>query len=427
MTYVGQQPATTFDSGIQDRFTGLTTNTVTLTHEISAEEDILVVWNNIVQDKNTYSVGGTGNKTVTLGGTLVSADVVTVYYLNKVMQSVNPTAGSVGITELNVSDGSNGQALTTNGSGTLSFATVSADADNYFASSGLSSKDLGTGLHIKTGDSGATANSLTDELVIEGSGDSGLNILSGTSSSGAIYFGDSGDDDAGRIVYYHGDNSMRFVPNGSESFRIESDGQLLCGFTSQTNNSLFQMDADHTGSGNGSILSKCSGTGEVFHFHFQNGNGGVGGIKTDGSSTAYATSSDYRLKENVSYTYDATTRLKQLKPARFNFKSDSSKTVDGFLAHEVSSIVPEAITGTKDETKSEAKVVSDANGNVLAIGIEEADWTQGKTDGIYASNTTWNATKTIPVYQAIDQAKLVPLLVKTVQELEARIKTLEDA
>jgi len=101
VTYIGQQPASTFDSGIQDRFTGLTTNTVTLNHEISAEEDILVVWNNIVQDKNTYSVGGTGNKTVTLGGTLVSADVVTVYYLNKVMQSVNPTAGSVGTEQLN--------------------------------------------------------------------------------------------------------------------------------------------------------------------------------------------------------------------------------------------------------------------------------------------------------------------------------------
>ena len=129
MTYIGQQPATTFDAGIQDRFTGLSSNTVTLTHEIAAEEDILVVWNNIVQDKNTYSVGGTGNKTLTLGGTLVSADVVTVYYLNKVMQSVNPTAGSVGITELNVSDGSNGQALTTNGSGTLSFATISSEVN----------------------------------------------------------------------------------------------------------------------------------------------------------------------------------------------------------------------------------------------------------------------------------------------------------
>ena len=133
MTYIGQQPATTFDAGIQDRFTGLSTNTVTLTHEIAAEEDILVVWNNIVQDKNTYSVGGTGNKTLTLGGTLVSADVVTVYYLNKVMQSVNPSAGSVGITELNVSDGSNGQALTTNGSGTLSFATVGGDNTPSFS------------------------------------------------------------------------------------------------------------------------------------------------------------------------------------------------------------------------------------------------------------------------------------------------------
>ena len=149
MTYVGQQPATTFDSGIQDRFTGLTTNTVTLNHEISAEEDILVVWNNIVQDKNTYSVGGTGNKTVTLGGTLVSADVVTVYYLNKVMQSVNPTAGSVGITELNVSDGSNGQALTTNGSGTLAFSTISADADDYFEAYAYSS---GTSLNDETAD-----------------------------------------------------------------------------------------------------------------------------------------------------------------------------------------------------------------------------------------------------------------------------------
>ena len=100
MTYIGQQPATTFDAGIQDRFTGLSTNTVTLNHEIAAEEDILVVWNNIVQDKNTYSVGGTGNKTLTLGGTLASADVVTVYYLNKVMQSVNPTAGSVNTDQL---------------------------------------------------------------------------------------------------------------------------------------------------------------------------------------------------------------------------------------------------------------------------------------------------------------------------------------
>jgi hypothetical protein len=120
---------------------------------------------------------------------------------------------------------------------------------------------------------------------------------------------------------------------------------------------------------------------------FYNDNGTVGTIITNASSTAYNTSSDYRLKENVDYTWDATTRLKQLKPARFNFKADADTTVDGFIAHEVSSIVPEAISKEKDAVKE---------------------------DGT-------------PDYQAIDQSKLVPLLVKTIQELEARIKTLEDA
>ena len=157
--YVGQQPSSTFDSGIQDRFTGLTTNTVTLTHDISAETDILVVWNNIVQDSSTYSVGGTGNKTLTLGGTLSSGDVVTVYYTNKVMQSVNPTAGSVGtnqlidnsvgVTQLNVSDGSNGQALTTNGSGTLAFATVGGTNTPSFMVAKTSAQSISNNTAVK--------------------------------------------------------------------------------------------------------------------------------------------------------------------------------------------------------------------------------------------------------------------------------------
>ena len=145
MTYIGQQPSTTFDSGIQDRFTGLTTNTVTLTHDISAETDILVVWNNIVQDSSTYSVGGAGNKTLTLGGTLSSGDVVTCYYTNKVMQSVNPTANSVGVTELNLSDGSNGQAITTNGSGTLAFATVGGNNTPSFSAKLSSDQSASSG------------------------------------------------------------------------------------------------------------------------------------------------------------------------------------------------------------------------------------------------------------------------------------------
>ena len=123
-------------------------------------------------------------------------------------------------------------------------------------------------------------------------------------------------------------------------------------------------------------------------FAFQNSsNSTVGGITWNASSTSFNTSSDHRLKENVDYTFDATTRLKQLKPARFNFIADADTTVDGFLAHEVQSVVPEAISGTHNEV--------DDDGNA--------------------------------VMQGIDQSKLVPLLVKTIQELEARITALENA
>ena len=118
---------------------------------------------------------------------------------------------------------------------------------------------------------------------------------------------------------------------------------------------------------------------------FYNGSSIVGSITGTASATAYNTSSDYRLKENVVAMSGATERLKQLKPSRFNFIADADTTVDGFLAHEVQDIVPEAITGTKDAV--------DAEGN--------------------------------PDYQGIDQSKLVPLLVATIQELEARIAALE--
>jgi hypothetical protein len=128
-----------------------------------------------------------------------------------------------------------------------------------------------------------------------------------------------------------------------------------------------------------------SGT-QFFTYHLYNGTP-VGSITSTGSSTAYNTSSDHRLKENVVDLTGATTRLKQLEPKRFNFIADADTTVDGFLAHEVQTVVPEAITGTHNEV--------DDDGN--------------------------------PVYQGIDQSKLVPLLVATIKELEARITALENA
>ena len=123
------------------------------------------------------------------------------------------------------------------------------------------------------------------------------------------------------------------------------------------------------------------------HISFYLGTTFSGSINQAGSNTVnYATSSDYRLKENVVEMTGAVNRVKQLNPSRFNFIADGpSRTVDGFLAHEVSNIVPEAITGSKDAV--------DAEGNIIPQGI--------------------------------DQSKLVPLLVGAIKELTARIEALE--
>ena len=375
MTYIGQQPATTFDSGIQDRFTGLTTNTVTLTHEISAEEDILVVWNNIVQDKNTYSVGGTGNKTLTLGGTLVSADVVTVYYQNKVMQSVNPTAGSVGITELNVSDGSNGQALTTNGSGTLSFSSVGADADNYFATSGLSSKDLGTGLHIKIADTSASVNSAADELVIEGTSTVGMSFLTNNDQDSNITFGDSDNNERGRIQYAHDGNKMHFYTDGTERMRFTTDGCLKASTTSYTEAATGSFHELNQTTGNLILRmqnSNASPYGDVIAFSaaapdnnsnyffkcFDNVATRVN-IFADGDiqnhDNSYGSTSDIKLKEQITDASSQWNDIKNLRVRKFKLKDDISSKGDsnelwriGLIAQEAETVSPNLVKDNPD-------------------------------------------------------------------------------
>ena len=124
-------------------------------------------------------------------------------------------------------------------------------------------------------------------------------------------------------------------------------------------------------------------SGKLIEFEYASSN--VGSISTNGSATAYNVSSDYRLKENVVDLTDGITRLKTLKTYRFNYKNNSELTVDGFLAHEVKTAVPEAVTGLKDEVDSNGKAI----------------------------------------YQGMDQSKLVPLLTAALQEAVAKIEILE--
>ena len=190
----------------------------------------------------------------------------------------------------------------------------------------------------------------------------------------------------------------------TEHMRITSAGAVLVGTTTKRGKATILYNTNSTADAT-LFLSNDGGSGVWVSFGEADGTV-RGSISKSSGSTAYNTSSDYRLKENVVYDWDATTRLKQLKPARFNFIEYADKTVDGFLAHEVSSIVPEAITGTKDAMTTEV------------LYVEGDELPDGKSVGDVKEAS-------VPDYQGIDQSKLVPLLVKTIQELEARITALE--
>ena len=150
-----------------------------------------------------------------------------------------------------------------------------------------------------------------------------------------------------------------------------------------------------------------AGTGTMIVFRANNVTT-AGTISVSASSTAYNTSSDYRLKENVVDLTGASARVNQLNPSRFNWIADETNTlIDGFLAHEVADVVPEAIHGTHNEVE----VWKD--NEELPDGVSAGD------------NKLDDDGNTIPVYQGIDQSKLVPLLTAALQEALAEIASLK--
>jgi hypothetical protein len=252
-----------------------------------------------------------------------------------------------------------------------------------------------------SGNLGIGTTSPTYHLEVQGSGVQ--TILAGsTNAAGAalILDGDSNGDGSGSdyaSITHTSDGHIEInnrksaaiifktTSSETERARITSSGVLLLNVSNSfdsTSNAILQIDGDAAAG----IAIDGNSTSSQSRISFFNPNGRVGVITTDGSATVYGTSSDYRLKENATAISDGITRIKTLKPYRFNFKSDATKTLDGFFAHEVTA-VPEAIVGTKDE------VDSDNN----------------------------------PIYQGIDQSKLVPLLVACCQELITKVEALESA
>jgi hypothetical protein len=288
-------------------------------------------------------------------------------------------------------------------SGDVAFRIQTSAGNCYVVNRASSTMDL---LNAMNGPMTFATNN-AERMRIDASGNVGIGTSSTTAvftnykslylngSSGAAIQMQFGGNLASNIV---ADNNALYLQNisaisfnvggtgtGTERARFDSSGNWYLG-TAGANVPSSTRTGTAWGFGGGSNnywMNAVNSTGAASHWFFVNGNGAVGGITTNGSSTAFNTSSDYRLKEDWVAVADASTRVNALKPVNFAWKVDG-KRVDGFLAHELAEVVPEAVTGEKDAV--------DAEGN--------------------------------PEYQGIDQSKLVPLLTAALQEALAQIESL---
>jgi hypothetical protein len=142
--------------------------------------------------------------------------------------------------------------------------------------------------------------------------------------------------------------ALAFGVAGAEKMRLDSNGRFLVGKTAvASGNPGIHMD---TTSAHVPISMNKTASGSVNAFICSHNGTAVGGIDFNNTSTSFQTSSDYRLKENVEPLAGpwVRERFRQLKPKRFNFIADPEKKVDGFIAHEVQEVVPNAVFGEKD-------------------------------------------------------------------------------
>ena len=288
-------------------------------------------------------------------------------------------------------------------------AGIHAIGETNFTSSANPTK-----LVFTTGESEVADHTAAEKMALSSSGT--LTILEDVVLKDGGTIGSDGADDTlvlsgstavnlGGNITLHGQShsnasEMHFKNGSTEVMRIKG-GNVLIGTTSQITtasfNPLLNVESSNNpvffkATGGAAVAGMQSGgttSAQNFLFFTNQAGSAVGSIQISngnaGTGVSYNETSDYRVKENISDISDAITRVKQLSPRRFNFISQEDITVDGFIAHEAQTVVPEAVTGTKDQV--------DIDGN--------------------------------PVLQGIDKSKLVPLLTAALQEAISKIETLE--
>ena len=405
--YIGTQPY----SGIRARhtytatagqtsFSGAGAENVTLTY---ADELYIDVYQNGVKLSPA-------DYTATSGTTVVLAQGASV---NDIVEVIKYDAFSVADTVSAKDGGGFGGNIST--SGTLAVTGASTLTGNVTASGTLAV----TGTSAFTGAITSNAGVVVDNITIDGteidlsSGDLTIDVAGDIildADGEEILFKDGGTH-IGGFKNVGTNFVIKSVPDDSDiifqgtdggsgieaaRFDMSAEGALCLGATSQVGAGILGISFNDSSFHGIDIIVEANASGAGFVVFRSAGGGVIGQINRNGTSNAvqYTTSSDYRLKENITYDWDATTRLKQLKPARFNWINDDTNTaIDGFIAHEVQSVVPNAVNGEKDATEI----------------FKDAD----------------DKEQTIIKPQGIDKSDLVPLLTKALQEAMTRIETLE--
>jgi len=239
---------------------------------------------------------------------------------------------------------------------------------------------------------GVGTTSPTGKLHVYGSGEvQTLQRSSGSANNYTLFKTESGADqaylgfsDAGVndfAIYNVQNGYIRFGTNNAERMRITNGGDVFIGTTTTFSYANGDLCVNANGGGDPAIVAGVNSTSAAYNnIVLGNSTGGVGRIQTNGSATAYLTSSDYRLKKDVTPIQDALGTIESLNPVAFTWNVDNRQDA-GFLAHEFQEILPNYADGTKDGVDADGK----------------------------------------PAYQAVDKSGVIPFLVKAVQELNAKV------
>jgi len=267
---------------------------------------------------------------------------------------------------------------TISNTGTLTLPTSTDTLVGRATTDTLTNKTLTTPVISSLSSASATALTLQSAGTTAVTIDTSQNVGIGTSSptarvtvasgtnEGAVRVGDNATyygafarvqaTDEVRLGAYGASQNITFYTVASERMRIDSSGNLLVGGTTVYGSCKTTIDS---GSGN-SLAIRLTNTGSSYTLFYYNSTV-TGSIGTNGTTTSFNTSSDYRLKENIAPMTGALATVAQLKPVTYKWKSNGSDG-QGFIAHELQAVVPDCVTGEKDAV--------DENGDIKPQGID---------------------------------------------------------